>query len=143
MLKEVSMSKTRITLSVILSGLAIGLTVAVAASTFPLSHTPQEQEADPAPIFVEGDVQKPVKTYAPAPHYTQEAKEAGIQGAVLLQAVIGKQGGVEQVEVLQELSHGLTEAAADTIRTWKFEPATLDGEPVSVYFNLTINFRLE
>jgi periplasmic protein TonB len=38
---------------------------------------------------------------------------------------------------------GLDQAALDAVRQWKFEPATRAGEPVDVYYNLTVNFRLE
>ena len=38
---------------------------------------------------------------------------------------------------------GLTEAAIDAVKQWKFKPATLDNRPVSVYFTLTVNFQLQ
>lgn len=38
---------------------------------------------------------------------------------------------------------GLSEEAVRTIKTWRFEPAKLDGQPVPVYYTLTMNFRLE
>ena len=38
---------------------------------------------------------------------------------------------------------GLTEAAITAVRRWKFEPATLNGKPVAVYFNLTVTFELQ
>lgn len=38
---------------------------------------------------------------------------------------------------------GLDQKALEAVREWKFEPATLDGEPVAVYYNLTINFTLQ
>ncbi len=38
---------------------------------------------------------------------------------------------------------GLHEEAVKAIQQWKFRPATLNGEPVAVYYNLTVNFRLE
>ncbi len=38
---------------------------------------------------------------------------------------------------------GLDQAAVDAIKKWRFEPATLHGKPVAVYYNLTVNFRLQ
>jgi outer membrane biosynthesis protein TonB len=37
---------------------------------------------------------------------------------------------------------GLSEKAVEAVRKWRFEPATLNGEPVAVYYNFTLNFRL-
>ena len=45
--------------------------------------------------------------------------------------------------MLKGLSHGLDQAAVDAIRQWTFEPATIDGKPVPVIFNLTIRFKLD
>jgi outer membrane biosynthesis protein TonB len=38
---------------------------------------------------------------------------------------------------------GLEESATSAVKTWTFKPATLNGRPVSVYYNLTVNFRLQ
>jgi len=62
---------------------------------------------------------------------------------VIVQATIDCEGRVTNVTVLQGLSHGLTEAAVDAISRWRFEPATFNGRPVTVYYNLTVNFRLQ
>jgi TonB family protein len=94
-------------------------------------------------LFVKGEVQHPRKIDSPPPLYTKVAKEEGLQGIVILQALIDEQGRVAEVEVVKGLPLGLTEAAIDALRQWTFEPATLDGEPVAVFYNLTFNFRLE
>jgi hypothetical protein len=47
------------------------------------------------------------------------------------------------VEVIKGLPLGLTETAIESLLQWTFEPATLDGKPVAVYYNLTFNFRLQ
>lgn len=94
-------------------------------------------------LNVTGDVQKPVKISAPAPEYTAEAKEARIQGVVIAQVIITKDGDVTDVKILKDLPMGLGQQAQEALSKWKFEPATLNGEPVDVYYNLTLNFRLE
>lgn len=76
------------------------------------------------------------------PKYTEEAREARIQGVVILGTVIDTSGRVTDIEVLKGLPLGLSEAAAEAVRQWRFEPALKDGKPVSVFYNLTINFRL-
>ena len=88
-------------------------------------------------------MQHPRKIESPPPLYTQVAKEEGLQGVVILQALIDEQGRVAEIEVVKGLPLGLTEEAIDALRQWTFEPATLDGEPVAVFYNLTFNFRLE
>lgn len=95
------------------------------------------------PIHVGGDVQKPEKIFDPQPAYTEIARKARIQGVVIVQAIIDKQGAVTNVKVLKGLPMGLSEQAVDAIKKWKFSPATLNGKPVDVYYNLTVNFRLQ
>lgn len=78
------------------------------------------------------------------PVYTAEAKKEKIEGLVILSAQIGLDGAVRSVNVIQGQSHGLTEAAVDAVKQWKFKPA-LDarGKPVAVLYTLTINFKLK
>lgn len=92
-------------------------------------------------LFVKGDITAPRKVNAVPPKYTEVARKEKIRGVVVLQAVITKEGVVEEIEVLEGLPYGLTEAAIEALKQWTFEPATLDNEPVDVYYNLTFNFR--
>jgi protein TonB len=95
------------------------------------------------PIFVTGDVQKPVKISDVQPQYTEIARKARIQGVVILQTIIDKDGNITDVKALKGLPMGLTESAMEAVTQWKFKPATLNGKPVAVYFNLTVNFQLQ
>ena len=95
------------------------------------------------PIRVGGDVKPPVKINAPAPQYTEIARKARIQGVVIVEAIIEKDGTVSNVKVLKGLPMGLDQAAVDAVKSWRFQPATLNGKPVAVIYNLTINFQLQ
>jgi TonB family protein len=66
-----------------------------------------------------------------------------VQGVVIVEAVINKAGNVESVRVLKGLPMGLDTAAVETVKKWKFKPATLNGKPVTVYYTLTVNFQLQ
>lgn len=106
----------------------------------PEGPPPAEPEG---PIRVGGDVAPPVKIRAPSPQYTEIARKARIQGVVIVEAIIDKQGNVTNVKILKPLPMGLDRAAADAVSQWKFKPATLNGKPVAVIYNLTVNFRLQ
>ena len=71
------------------------------------------------------------------------ARKARIQGVVIVEAIIDKEGNVTNVKILKGLPMGLDSAASDAVSKWKFRPATLNGKPVAVIYNLTVNFRLQ
>ncbi|MCP4660446.1 MAG: energy transducer TonB [bacterium] len=62
---------------------------------------------------------------------------------MIVQVVIDAEGNVTDVKVLKGLPMGLDEKAVEAFWKWRFEPATLNGKPVAVYYNLTMNFRLQ
>jgi protein TonB len=93
------------------------------------------------PIYVGGDVEPPEALHAPPPRYPELARVAGRDGLVVLQAVIDRDGTVRDVRVLRGAPFGMTEAAVEAVRTWRFRPARRAGEPVAVYYQLTVRFR--
>jgi periplasmic protein TonB len=109
---------------------------------FDIPAAPPSVEPD-GPIIVAGDVVPPEKIEAPQPVYTETARKARIQGVVIVQAIIDKSGVVTNVKVLKGLPMGLEQSAVDAVKRWKFKPATLNGKPVAVYYNLTVNFRIQ
>ncbi len=63
-------------------------------------------------------------------HYTDEAREAGLEGTVILSFVVDEHGRVRDIKVLQSLGSGLTEAAKRAIQSCAFSPGERDGKPV-------------
>lgn len=105
---------------------------------------PLDRPADGTPLKVGDGITAPRRVDTVMPEYTVEARKERIQGFVILQTVIGKDGTVSDVQVLKGLPYGLSEAAADAIRQWTFEPAhDANDNPVEVFYNLTVNFTLE
>jgi protein TonB len=75
------------------------------------------------------------------PDYPPLAREARIQGPVLLQAIISREGTIENLQVLS--GHPmLVKAAVDAVRQWRYRPYVLNGEPVKVETQVTVNFIL-
>jgi protein TonB len=94
------------------------------------------------PYIVGGGVSAPRPIYDPEPEYSEEARKAKYQGDVVLWVVIGPDGRTRDVRVQRSLGMGLDEKAMETVRSWRFEPATKDGQPVAVQVNIEVAFRL-
>jgi periplasmic protein TonB len=94
------------------------------------------------PYRVGGGVSAPKALYAPDPEYSEEARKAKYQGTVVLWVVVGPDGRPRDIKVQRTLGMGLDEKAMEAVRTWKFEPARLNGNPVAVQINVEVNFRL-
>ncbi len=94
------------------------------------------------PLYFQGSIVKPQKVQAPPPVYTRIAHDRGIQGLVTVRTVIDREGNVVKVRLLKGLPYGLSKQAVESIKGWKFKPATFRGRPVALYYNLTVNFRL-
>ncbi|MGZ5441568.1 MAG: energy transducer TonB [Thermoanaerobaculia bacterium] len=95
------------------------------------------------PVRVGGNVKAPIAVKRVDPIYTEVARRARIEGFVIIEAVIDRQGNVTEARVLKPLPFGLDAAALNAVKQWKFQPGTLNGQPVPVYYNLTVNFRIE
>jgi len=108
----------------------------------------KEKEAAPAPekptgpLRVGGDVKAPVATHKVEPSYTDVARKASVAGIVIVEAIIDEHGNVDNVKIIKGLPMGLSEEAVEAVKKWKFRPGTLNGDPVPVIFNLTVNFTL-
>ena len=108
----------------------------------PDAPPPPEPEG-PIRFVVGGKITEPEKLSGPNPLYPEAARRARIQGVVVLECIIGKDGLVQNVKVLRGLPLGLTESASDAVKKWKFKPSTLNQKPVEVLYILTVRFNLQ
>jgi len=94
------------------------------------------------PVRLRSGMTAPVKIADVAPIYPVIARNAHIQGVVILEAVLTAQGGVESVRVLRSIPL-LDQAAVDAVRQWRYTPTLLNGQAVPVVMTVTVNFTLQ
>lgn len=80
-------------------------------------------------------------TFRVAPQYPEVARQAHVQGPVVLRVMVGKDGGVQQVHVLSG-DPRLATAAANALVQWRFRPLSRMGQPVEFETEITVDFRL-
>jgi len=95
----------------------------------------------PSKILVSSGVAEGRLIYQVEPQYPTLARQARIQGIVVLQAVIGKDGTVQRLHVIS--GHPmLRQAAIEAVKQWRYKPYFLDGEPFEVDTQVNVNFML-
>jgi TonB family protein len=99
-------------------------------------------EGPDGPIRVGGTIKDPKKLKHVNPAYPAAAREARVQGVVILEAVIGRDGRVEDLKVLRSLPL-LDAAATDAVRQWVYTPTLLNGVPTPVIMTVTVAFTLQ
>ena len=112
--------------------------VFVLGPTLPLPPPPTVTK----PIPTGGDIRPPAKTRHVPPIYPQIARANGVQGIVILEAVISETGRVRDVRVLRSIPL-LDNAAIDAVRQWQFTPTLLNGQPVPIVMTVTVSFELK
>jgi TonB family protein len=98
--------------------------------------------SDPAAIRIGGGITPPRRIVNVDPVYPPDARDARVQGVVILDVLIGTDGKVEQTKVLRSISM-LDQAAIDAVRQWEFTPTLLNGEAKKVIMTVTVNFTLQ
>ena len=94
-------------------------------------------------LKVGGNIKAPTKTLDVKPTYPKSMRDAGREGVVPLEAVIGTDGSVTSIRVLTAQVHpDFAIAAVDAVRQWKFTPTLLNGAPVEVVMKVSIQFGL-
>jgi periplasmic protein TonB len=75
------------------------------------------------------------------PQYPDIAKQARVQGVVIMECVISPQGAVSSCKVLRGIPL-LDQSALDAVKQWTYSPTLLNGVPVPVIMTVTVNFKL-
>jgi TonB family protein len=87
-------------------------------------------------------VTAPKVTFAPEPRFTEIARYEKFQGVVAVSVIVGSDGAVRNIRLVRPLGLGLDESAQSMIQTWRFQPATRNGQPVAVEMNVEVAFNL-
>lgn len=105
------------------------------------SNLPPPPKEAPKRIVVGGNVQQARLVSQPRPVYPPLAKQARIQGVVKLQAIIARDGTIQELQVIS--GHPLlVQSALDAVRQWRYQPTLLNGEPVEVSTTIDVVFTL-
>jgi TonB family protein len=100
--------------------------------------------AGPVRVRVGGNIRPPMKLKDVKPVYPAASQEAGHEGVVEIEAVIGKDGSVTAARVTSpEVYPELAAAAVDAVRRWTYSATLLNGTPVEVVMSVSISFALE
>ena len=103
--------------------------------------TPVLPRLAPQKVRVSSGVAEGMLIHQVKPPYPAAAKMARVEGSVALQAVIGKDGSIQNLRVIS--GHPLlTSAALEAVKQWRYKPYYLNGEPVEVETQIVVNFLL-
>ena len=91
---------------------------------------------------VEGGVTAPKLIHKVEPKYTEQARDAMIEGVVRLRCAIDTKGYPIDITIIGSLEPGLDNNAIEAVSQWRFEPGQLKGKPVAVQATIEVNFRL-
>ena len=97
-------------------------------------------KAKASAVRVGGKIEPPIKMNDVKPVYPAIAQNAGVSGAVIIEATIGADGRVIDAKVLRSIPL-LDQAALDAVRQWEYKPTLLNGVAVPVIMTVTINFK--
>ena len=121
------------------AGKAAAEAVAAKAKADAAAASAARAKAQKEAVHVGGQVKAPNKIKDVKPVYPAIAKSANVVGTVTIEATVGPDGKVIDTKVVRSIPM-LDQAALDAVRQWEYTPALLNGKPVPVVINVTINF---
>ena len=102
----------------------------------------RQAEAQQQAAIVGGNVLPPTKIHDVPPLYPEAARQMRVQGVVIIEAVVGATGAVEDVRVLRSVPL-LDDAAITAVRQWRYTPTLFNNVPVPVIMTISVNFTLQ
>jgi protein TonB len=94
------------------------------------------------PVRLGSSFKLPTRIKDVAPVYPEIARKARVQGVVIVEAIIGADGKVQQARVLRSVPL-LDQAALNAVQLWEYTPTMLGGRPIPIIMTVTVQFRLE
>ena len=128
-------------------GVPGGIVGGVVGGLLPIDVPPPPPALPPAPpvqrgpVRVGGDITAPALVSRVQPEYPPLAVSARVQGVVILEAVVDREGRVEEVKILRSIPL-LDAAAAAAVRQWRYSPLLLNGTPQRFVLTVTVSFSL-
>jgi TonB family protein len=100
------------------------------------------QNSQPAKIHVRRDVMSGQRISGDNPKYPEEARAKKIRGTVVLGVIISKDGTVENIRVQTTPAESLAKSAIEAVRTWRYRPYLLNGNPIEVETTVNVTYTL-
>ena len=130
----------------LLNGEPVAVETSVTVNFTLADNPPAENDAGdgnsaPSRVRVSRNVMQSLLVKKVQPGYPPEAKEEHIQGVVLLQVILDKEGSVANIQLIS--GHpSLAPAAIEAVKQWKYRPYLLNGAPIDVETQVAVNFTL-
>lgn len=125
----------------LLASLALSQPPKNSLPSLPKTAPPAPKEATTA-LCAAADLRDPVKLHWNAPEYPEAARQAFLEGTVIVEALVDETGAVLDVKTLRSVATELDQAALVAVATWSFEPATCAGQPIPGRYRTALNFDL-
>jgi TonB family protein len=106
------------------------------------ANVPRGADTAHAVFHVGPEVKAPKAQHTPEPEFSEIARYEKFQGTVVVNLIVGTDGNVHDIRLVRPLGLGLDEAARSRLQTWRFRPATHNGQPVAVEMNIEVSFNL-
>ena len=90
-----------------------------------------------------GNIRAPMKLVDVKPHYPENLKSAKVGGVVAMEALIGTDGTIQDVQVMASPDPDLSNAAVEAVRQWEFSATLLNCTPIEVRMHVTVNFAIQ
>ena len=119
-----------------------GIIGGIGAGEIAIEAPPAVAPVAAAPVVIGGNIKRPNRTKYVAPDYPAIALSVKTEGVVIIEAIIGVDGRVQQARVLRSKPF-LDDAALAAVRAWEYTPTLLNGKPTPVIMTVTVQFTLK